>query len=124
MKQWMEGTVDLHYTYNIQAFADLKQLFSIHRQLYSIQPEEYTILVQHLPAPVADFLESDEFWEKIVSLRNNCSDSDTFSERFFHLFNAFRVLKFINFSHGRYYRKQRLEEAHQMLQQYMGENLP
>jgi hypothetical protein len=124
MKQWMEGTVDLHYTYNIQAFADLKQLFSIHKQLYSIQPEEYTILVQHLPAPVADFLESDEFWEKIVSLRNNCSDSDTFSERFFHLFNAFRVLKFINFSHGRYYRKQRLEEAHQMLQQYMGENLP
>ena len=120
MKHWMEGTADLNYTYNIQAFTDLRQLFSIHEKLYAAQPEDYRDLIRNLPRPVADFLETDGFLDKVVSLRNNCGDIQTFSGRFFHLFNAFRVLRFINFSHGTWYRKQLLEEAYLLLQQYTG----
>lgn len=116
MKHWMDNTADLRYTYNLQAFLDLKVFFSTHKNLYKISPDEYTALLKTLPPPITAFLESDGFYPRIESLSANCSSLEIFTERFFHLFNAFKVLKFINFSHGKFYEKRLLGEVNEELQ--------
>jgi hypothetical protein len=116
MMHWMENTADLRYTYNILAFLDLKVFFATHNILYKITSGEYTALVKTLPTPIAAFLESDGFYSRLESLSANCSSVEIFTERFFHLFNAFKVLKFINFSHGKFYEKRLLEEVNEELQ--------
>ena len=112
MHQWMTGINDLRYTYNLQVFLDLKILFERQRQLYRINGEEYSSIMETLPQPLRTFLDSEKFMDEISMLSDNCKTEDTFSERFFHLFNAFRILKYINFSHGSYYEKRKLEEVY------------
>jgi hypothetical protein len=112
----MENTADLRYTYNIQAFLELKVFFDTHKILYKIPSDEYMVLLKKLPPPITAFLESDGFYSRLESLSANCSNLEIFTERFFHLFNAFKVLKFINFSHGKFYEKRLLEEVNEELQ--------
>jgi hypothetical protein len=117
MKHWMENTADLRYTYNLQAFIDLKKFFDVHEKLYRISPDSYQLLIKELPLPIVAFLEEDGFYENIENLRANCSNQEVFSDRFFHLFNAFKILKFINFAHGRFYEKKLLDEVWDKLQE-------
>ncbi len=116
MKHWMDNTADLRLTYNLQAFLDLKVFFATHKTFYKISPGEYTSLLKTWPPSVAAFLESDGFYSRLESLSANCSSMEIFTERFFHLFNAFKILKFINFSHGKFYEKRWLEEVNEELQ--------
>jgi hypothetical protein len=111
IKHWMNGTTDLNYTYNIQAFLDLKQLFARLNELYTIDFEKYNTLVSSLPVPVASFLEEDDFFHKVTDLSANCSNIQTFKERFFHVFNAFKILKLMNFTHHEFYTRRRLDEV-------------
>jgi hypothetical protein len=116
MKNWMENTADLRYTYNLQAFIDLKNFFDIHRKLYRISSADYQLILTDLPVPVVSFLEANNFIIDIDNLNTNCSNEDIFSQRFFHIFNAFKILKFINFSHGKYYERRLLDEVWDELQ--------
>lgn len=116
MKQWMEGTNDLRYTYNLQAFTDIKQLFSRHTELYRIDKQSYNRLIAQLPKPLTDFLETDNFFEEVSELSANCSTMEIFSERFFHFFNAFKILKYINHAHAKFYQKRLLDEVWAELQ--------
>jgi hypothetical protein len=117
MKHWMENTADLRYTYNLQAFIDLKRFFDIHQKLYRISPDSYQLLIKELPLSIVAFLEEDNFYENIENLSANCSNQVVFSDRFFHLFNAFKILKYINFAHGRFYGKKLLDEVWDILQE-------
>lgn len=117
MKNWMENTTDLRFTYNIQAFIDLKQFFDVHKSLYKITGDEYNLLLKNMPLPVSSFLETDGFYPEIENLSLNCSNREIFSVRFFHLFNAFKILKYVNYTHGKYYEKRLLDEVWDELQQ-------
>lgn len=116
MKNWMQNTADLRYTYNLLAFIDLKKFFDIHTKLYRTSSADYQLILTDLPVPVASFLEADNFIIDIDNLNTNCSNEDIFSQRFFHIFNAFKILKFINYSHGKYYERRLLDEVWDELQ--------
>ncbi len=120
MKNWMENSADLRYTYNFQAFVDLKQLFDIYEQLFRISALEYQLLLKEFPASVSSFLQKENFYTEIENLSRNCSNQKTFSERFFHAFNAFKILKFINHTHGKFYEKRMLDEVWEELIQMTG----
>lgn len=119
MQHWMSDTNDLRYTYNVQAFCDLKLFFDRHRQFYRNTNQEYASLVDSLPKPLRVFLNSEKFQQEITVLSDNCTSVDIFSERFFQLFNAFRILKFIHFSHDTYYAKRKLEDVWQELMTFL-----
>lgn len=116
MKNWMENTADLRYTYNLQAFIDLKKFFDIHKKLYRISLADYQLIIADLPVPVISFLEADNFIIDINNLNTNCSNEEIFSQRFFHIFNAFKILKFINYSHAKFYERRLLNDVWDKLQ--------
>lgn len=105
LKKWMNGEEDLTKTYNFQAFADLKQLFDVKDLFYKILEKDYQKLISSLPASVGEFLKQDVFWQDIAVLNENCSQLSTFQNRFFQKFNAFKILKYLNFTHGTHYEK-------------------
>ena len=109
LKKWMAGEEDLRQTYNFEAFSDLKCFFDKVAGLFNIDSDKYEELLTSLPVPVSAFLKEVAFWNDLHALNRNCASLSTFRIRFFHKFNAFKILKFLNFSHNRYYKKADLE---------------
>ena len=105
LQKWMKGEENLSKTYNFQAFNDLKQLFDFKNLLFKISEKEYEELLKKLPASVGIFLKEDNFWFEISDLNKNCSTLPAFQKRFFQKFNAFKILKYLNFSHEKCYQK-------------------
>ncbi len=115
MRQWMEGTTDLNLTYNLQAFIDLKQFFDRRLQCYRMDQTTWQQLLFELPETVGAYLRSEPFFEQLVELSGNCSSEAIFGERFFQLFNAFRILKYINFVHNLYFERRPVKIEQQAL---------
>lgn len=110
LRKWMEGKEDLTQTYNFEAFGDLKDFFDVKDQLFLVEKQDYKLFLMKLPLPVGNFLIEDNFREDIKDLNQNCSSLKSFQTRFFQKFNAFKILKFLNFSHDQFYSKASLDE--------------
>lgn len=115
MQKWKNGEEDLTKIYNFKAFTDLKQFFDLKNKLFKISETDYLKLLGNLPVPVSTFLKEDNFWLEINDLNRNCSSPETFQNRFFQKFNAFKILKFLNFAHGRFYQKADIEAQFEQL---------
>lgn len=115
LQKWMKGEKDLARTYNFKAFMDLKSLFNVKHNFYKTEKKLFDEIINTLPESVQRFIEEDHFWNEVSDLNKNCSTSDSFQSRFFHKFNAFKILKFLNFAHGQFYAKEDLETQFQTL---------
>lgn len=89
-------------TYNFEAFRELKNFFSNYKNFSKFYTENEFKVSDNL----CKFLEMNNFYTDIVEINNNCSNLKTFSKRFFQWFDAFRVLKFLNFAHEKNFSKE------------------
>ena len=119
LQKWMNGEEDLTHTYNFQAFVDLRTFFDIRKKLFKANEKEYVQLISELPKPVLEFLQEDNFWKELNDINQNCSTLKTFQSRFFQKFNAFKILKFLNFGHEHFYKKTVLDEQVYKLENYL-----
>lgn len=91
-------------SYPLQAFEDLRALFTQAAALYQQDPAE-------LPAPLETFLREQEFAAALEEIRANCRSPESFTRRFFRWFDAFRVMKCIHFARDRHYGAPPVAEA-------------
>ncbi|MGI6074545.1 MAG: glycosyltransferase [Fermentimonas sp.] len=89
--------------YSPEAFDVLKTFFDIKGSLYKCEDNEMDDAISSLPMPMKDFLTTIDFKDKIVDCNQNCANIDSFTKRFFHHFNAFQIIKFLNFVHPKYF---------------------
>lgn len=111
MTKWMNYTDDLAQTYRFQAFLDLKLLFGRVDEFYKIGTACYSDIQTSIPSTVEKFLVSISFEEKLAEINRNSSSPESFRKRFFQVFDAFQVLKFLNQVHEQSYATQSLQEA-------------
>jgi len=116
LKRWMKGEEDLTLTYNLDAFSDLKQLFEIKEEFFKTDERRFGNILRRLPEPVQQFLNEDKFWYELADLNKNCASLRSFQNRFFQKFNAFKILKFLNFAHEHFYQKVDLNLQIKLLQ--------
>ncbi len=116
LQKWMNGKEDLTRTYNFTAYTDLKKFFLMKEKLFRIAKSDFEKLIYDLPEPVLRFLQADNFWSEIEDLNRNCSNIASFNSRFYQKFNAFKILKFLNFAHEYFYEKADLELQIEILQ--------
>jgi len=116
--KWMNDETDLTQTYNFQAFVDLKLFFDQIENLFRIEREGFLELIEKLPDTICQFIKTDNFWIEIEDLNQNCSSQESFKTRFFHKFNAFKILKFMNFGHEFFYEKADLDQQFLRLQEH------
>ena len=91
IKKWVKGEADLTLTYPFYLFEDVKKFYSvIEKHHQSFNPERYNKVT-------IDYFMEVNVNAQIEELRKNCSSLHTFRERFYHIFNAFFILKWLNF---------------------------
>lgn len=110
LQKWMNNEEDLRKTYNVCAFQDLKSFFDKLPDFYKVSEDEYKGLLPKLPKPVFEFLVSDNFWIELKDVNQNSSNFTNFRKRFFQKFNAFKILKYLNFVHEKFYPKEDLDK--------------
>lgn len=116
--KWMNGEEDLALTYNFSGFLDLKALFDRADSLFRISLDSYSQFTEELPVSVQEYLKTLDFTAKLAEINQNSSSLSSFRKRFFQFFDAFIVLRFLNFAHQKYYNRQNLSEAIRQLQEY------
>ncbi|MGE0090295.1 MAG: glycosyltransferase family 2 protein [Bacteroidales bacterium] len=109
---------DLPYTtYNFESFVALRSCFKTIDQLYKINPTDLNDYFNQLPLPIADFLMQNDFFMTVKEINKNSSNSRTFRKRFFDWFNAFKIIKYLNYVHEKFYQKQELiDECNSLLE--------
>lgn len=102
MMKWMEGTGDEFLTYNMDSFQPLKELFSGIASVHKLKNIPDEMLTDET---FREFLRQNEFNRALEEFFNNSSSLSAFTKRFFNWFDAFRIVKYLNFSAQRTYPK-------------------
>lgn len=90
------------YTYSFESFQILKTLFDIVDQLFKADLEVIDNQIRKLSPILFQFLSNDNFIAGIGVINETTSTLPAFRKRFFNYFNAFRILKYLNFVHPDY----------------------
>ena len=111
IKKFEENNISDLYTYNFQAFIDLKSFISLIDKLYKIEDSKLVDFYKEIPKNIKEFLIANNFDLAINDINNNCSNLTNFRKRFFVWFNAFKVLKYLNFTHEHNLEKVKITEV-------------
>ncbi|MFK7953558.1 MAG: glycosyltransferase family 2 protein [Ekhidna sp.] len=96
-------TSEEYSVYHPNTFEDLKIFFG---KLDSFWTED----VWKIPLTVATFL-GDDWKEQIQKVKDQVNSQEAFKKRFFHWFDAFKILKFVHFARDEFYPNVELTEA-------------
>ena len=107
IKKYCEGDRSIKQTYPLEAFLVLKSFFGDVDKFYLLGAELNNTDLSANEVFVS-FAEETDLASEIAELSANCSGSDIFRKRFFDLFNAFRILKWLNYAVLHEYRKEDL----------------
>ena len=100
----MENKHDyIYYTYSLNAFEDISYLFQNVHLFFSWNNIQLDEFLRNIKDPLNEFLIRDEFIKNIHEIKQNAKTLETFIPRFFRWFNAFKVLKYMNYSHENKY---------------------
>lgn len=108
LKKLADENEDTLLSYQFKAFQDLATLFGNKELLY--KPDSNPLKDLTASPALQQFLEDMNFIEELTSIRKNTSGIQSFINRFFLWFDAFRVIKFLNYSHNGYYDKKPISE--------------
>ena len=111
-------------TYHPEPILQLKSFFDLKYDLFNITKERYDEALLSLSDSLREFLVRDDFFSQVVYVNENCSTKETFGKRFFEIFNAFKIVKYLNFVHEKYYRKVPVTDAALFLLKKMKVDIP
>jgi len=102
--QKMKLTEDFHYkTYDIAAFDDISEFIKNIENLFAWDEVKIIAFQQSINEPLKSFLINNNFMKEVLEIKQNAITLISFSNRFFRWFNAFKVLKYMNYSHENFY---------------------
>lgn len=87
-----------YMTYRFESFNGIKQLFAAIDTLYANEDTTETCRM-HLDASMCRYLEESGIAEEVKHIRANCASAVSFRTRFVEWFNAFRLIKYLNWMH-------------------------
>lgn len=107
-------------TYHLKSFLNLESLFRNIAKLYNYSSNQIVRFIESLAHPLSDYLFQVDGVKAIENVRANASSFKTFKKRFFLWFDAFMLLKYMNFAAENYYGKQPVDEQSKSLLACMG----
>jgi glycosyltransferase involved in cell wall biosynthesis len=105
MEKLLKGNDPEYKTYNPEAFSDLKRTFAALPHYYADPETSY----KKLPGSLRVFITDEEWNARLAEIKNNTSGYESFRKRFFFWFNMFKVVKYLNLVHEKYFQKERVE---------------
>ena len=96
LQKYLDGHRELQQTYPLEAFLVLRDFFKKKDDFYLTKNLTIDNLSEN--EHFLGFLRSIQFIDDLTELIANCSTLPIFQKRFFHLFNAFQILKWLNYA--------------------------
>lgn len=116
MTKFIETSDNTFVTYNFDSWLTLKPFFEQSINLYGANPENVKEFFDSQHKCLQDFLGANEFVMSIEQVNANTSNSESFQKRFFQWFDAFMLLKYMNFANEKCFsRKPVTSESHKIL---------
>ncbi len=113
ISKMIENNTEDFGTYNFDLFLILKSFFLRTDSFY----ENFSF--ENSADILIDFFKMNAFEDALNNIKSNSPNVAVFKKRFFDWFNAFRVIKFLNFAHEKkYVRKNVFTEAEKLLKIY------
>lgn len=98
-------------TYEFESFLTLKDFLTFApNQLYNASRQEIEKQLEKLPAPLKEYLLSLDFYKSIEEINGNTANRKSFIKRFFLWFDAFQLLKYLNWLHTQTYTKKAVRD--------------
>lgn len=85
--------------YTPESFGTLKKFFDQIDTFYKQSPEVIATILDTLHPTLNKFLKETDGLENLRDCNDNCASLGTFRKRFFHHFNAFKIIKYLNYAH-------------------------
>ena len=109
------------YSYQADAFKTLKDFFDRIDCFFKKPPKEVESCISDLPEYLLLFLKEDDFLSKTEEINRHTASLLNFRKRFFSYFNAFKILKYLNFVHPAYFDLADVGEQYTALKQLEGQ---
>jgi len=109
------------FTYQVEAFRTLKLFFDEIDSFFKKPQKEVENCICDLPEYLLLFLKEDGFLSKIEEINRHTASLPNFRKRFFSYFNAFKILKYMNFTHPAYFDWADVREQYALLIQTIQE---
>lgn len=103
LEKIITSTDGLLRVYSIESFLALKGLLDIKVKFYKQTDEVVIALVEQLHPSIHEFLNENKLLSAITDCNKNAASTLTFEKRFFHHFNAFTIIKYLNFAHDKFF---------------------
>lgn len=97
-------------TYHLESFLNLKPLLLNVSNLYGYNVPQTEGFIKSLAEPLKEFLIQVDAAKAIENVRANASSPKTFKKRFFLWFDAFMLLKYMNFVAEKHYGRQPVDD--------------
>ena len=91
-------------TYQPICFKYLKLLFDSISSLCKANYEDILLVYGKLDSSLQEFITIDEFTLRINEINSNSASLKSFTHRFFQWFDAFKIVKYLNFTHNNIHR--------------------
>ncbi len=116
IKKMTEAAQNEYLTYAMESFLVLKVFFDRKNIFYS------QFNYENLNQSVLEFLQLNNFESDIIKIRKESPDLKAFNKKFFEWFNAFRIIKYLNFAHEKHFKKINVLKESKKLLDYKGLN--
>lgn len=103
----LSETEEEYFVYNPSVFNDLKKLFNSISELYKKQCFQNI----ELNSVLLEFLISIQFEKKLIDIKRNSASLESFKKKFFQVFDAFQMVKFLNYAHQNEFEKVNIKTA-------------
>lgn len=115
IRKMLDNNENQYLTYNFNSFRDIKKLFDWIGDLFN-QGKKINDGYQNLPESVRLFDEECHLKEIIEESLANSTNENIFYKRFYNRFNAFQIIKFLNFVHeNKIYEKKPVNDESKIL---------
>jgi len=102
LQNMLNENTTVKMTYRFESFKSLKILFDNLDSFFKQPAETIEIFIKNLPEYLFLFLREDGFVEKVAEINRHTATLLSFRKRFFNYFNAFKIVKYLNFVHPDY----------------------
>lgn len=100
-----------YLTYNPESFRDIEKLINLLPEIYSGHGNHLTDIINQLPKSLNTFIHDNKGVAKITDIKNNCASKQAFTKRFFLWFDAFMIIKYLNYVKDRIYKSTSVVKA-------------
>lgn len=97
--------------YSIESFIVLKDFFELSSNFYKQSGDTIMTLIKQLHPSILKFLKEFNLLSSITDCNENTTTIAAFKKRFFHHFNAFTIIKYLNFAHSNYFELTPIDKA-------------